>query len=55
LHALLFDTSRRPFVVKNPVYGNVNGGPVAFEVPWREGTETAIGAERGSDSDSSPA
>jgi len=40
LHALLFDTSRRPFVVKNPVYGNVNGGPVAFEVPWREGTET---------------
>lgn len=31
--ALLFDTSRRPFVVKNPA-----GGAVELEVPWREGT-----------------
>jgi len=30
---LLFDTSRFPFVVKNP-----NGGAVQYEVPWREGT-----------------
>ena len=38
--ALLFDTSRAPFVVKNPVFGTTNGGPVSLEVPWREGTVT---------------
>jgi hypothetical protein len=31
--ALLFDTSRIPFVVKNP-----KGGEISREVPWREGT-----------------
>ena len=36
--ALLFDVSRRPFVVKNTVYGQTGGGPVSMEVPWRRGT-----------------
>jgi hypothetical protein len=36
--ALLFETDRAPFVVKNPVYGTKDGGPVQLEVPWREGT-----------------
>jgi hypothetical protein len=31
--ALCFDTSRFPFLVKNP-----KGGEVHFEVPWRDGT-----------------
>lgn len=34
--ALLFDTTRAPFVTKNPVVG----GPVVLEVPWREGNAT---------------
>ena len=33
LLALLFETDRAPFVVKNP-----SGGLVQFEVPWRDGT-----------------
>jgi hypothetical protein len=36
--ALLFDTDRAPFAVKNPAYGLTDGGPVQLEVPWREGT-----------------
>jgi hypothetical protein len=36
--ALLFETDRVPFVVKNPYFGKEGGGPVALEVPWREGT-----------------
>lgn len=36
--ALLFETERAPFVVKNPFFGKGGGGPVALEVPWREGT-----------------
>ena len=36
--ALLFDVSRRPFVVRNPAAGTPGGGPVSLEVPWREGT-----------------
>jgi len=36
--ALLFETERAPFVVKNSVHGNQGAGPVSFEVPWREGT-----------------
>lgn len=36
--ALLFDTSRRPFVVRNASYGKQGGGQVSLEVPWREGT-----------------
>jgi hypothetical protein len=31
--ALLFETERRPFVVKVP-----GGGPINLEVPWRDGT-----------------
>jgi hypothetical protein len=38
--ALCFDTERRPFLVKNPVHGQQGGGPVEFEVPWREGNRT---------------
>ncbi len=34
--ALLFDTSRAPFVVRNVAYGTPDGGPVEREVPWRE-------------------
>jgi hypothetical protein len=33
--ALLFETDRAPFVVKNPA-----GGHIDWEVPWREGTKT---------------
>jgi hypothetical protein len=36
LTALVFDTTRRPYVVKNPAFGT--GGSVELEVPWREGT-----------------
>jgi len=35
---LLFDTTRAPFVVRNPAHGTPGGGPVEWEVPWREGT-----------------
>jgi hypothetical protein len=38
--ALLFDTTRAPFVVNNPVNGLTGSGPVKFEVPWREGNAT---------------
>lgn len=38
--ALLFDTVRAPFVVKNSRHGNVQGDVIAFEVPWREGRQT---------------
>lgn len=31
--ALLFETDRAPFVVKNP-----HGGQIQFEIPWRSGT-----------------
>jgi hypothetical protein len=40
LVALLFDTQRAPFVVKNPAFGSPGGGSVEFEVPWREGRRT---------------
>lgn len=36
--AMLFDTSRAPYVVKNPANGQPGGGPVEREVPWRDGT-----------------
>ncbi|MBI2845610.1 MAG: ATP-binding protein [Chloroflexi bacterium] len=36
--ALVFETDRAPFVVKNPAHGKPEGGPVELEVPWREGT-----------------
>ena len=38
--ALLFDTDRAPYLVKNPEYGQPNGGPVQLEVPWREARST---------------
>lgn len=36
--ALLFETDRAPFVVKNAVYGSKGAGAVELEVPWRENT-----------------
>ncbi|MEH2096888.1 hypothetical protein [Nostoc sp.] len=36
--ALLFETDRAPFLVKNPAYGSQGGGAVELEVPWRENT-----------------
>jgi hypothetical protein len=36
--ALLFETDRAPFVVRNAAHGIAGGGPVQREVPWREGT-----------------
>jgi hypothetical protein len=36
--ALVFETDRAPYVVKNPAFGNTTGEGVKFEVPWREGT-----------------
>jgi hypothetical protein len=36
--ALVFDSNRAPFVVRNPAYGRTAGTVVSFEVPWREGT-----------------
>src|SRR4029077_7253709 len=33
--ALIFETDRAPYVVKNP-----SGGHVTFEVPWRAATDT---------------
>ena len=38
--ALCFDSSRFPYVVKNQAFGTSGGGPVQFEVAWREGTST---------------
>jgi hypothetical protein len=38
--ALLFETDRAPFVIRNPDYGVKSGVSIAFEVPWREGTST---------------
>jgi hypothetical protein len=37
--ALVFETVRAPFVVKNPRHGKVQGDVIAFEVPWREGPD----------------
>jgi hypothetical protein len=38
--ALLFESDRAPYLVKNPVFGSPKGGPVQWEVPWREGRKT---------------
>jgi hypothetical protein len=38
--ALFIETDRAPFIVNNPLFGTQNGGPIAYEVPWREGTST---------------
>ncbi len=44
--AMLFETDRAPFVVKNPAYGTVGGDPVSLEVPWREGATTRSARRR---------
>jgi hypothetical protein len=38
--AVVFETDRFPYVVKNPANGQPGGGCVEYEVPWREGTRT---------------
>jgi hypothetical protein len=38
--ALLFQTDRAPFLVKNATFGSSGGGSVEWEVPWREGRKT---------------
>ena len=38
--ALLFQTDRAPFLVKNSVFGTSGGGAVEWEIPWREGRKT---------------
>lgn len=38
--ALLFETDRAPYIIKNSAYGKTGGGSTEFEVPWREGTGT---------------
>nr|WP_316641846.1 hypothetical protein [uncultured Roseateles sp.] len=38
--ALAFRTDRAPYVVKNPRFGQPNGGSINWEVPWREGRST---------------
>jgi hypothetical protein len=40
LVGLLFESEFAPYVVRNPRFGKPDGGPVEFEVPWREGTST---------------
>lgn len=37
--ALLFETDRRPFVIRNPLLAKQKGN-IEFEVPWREGNTT---------------
>jgi hypothetical protein len=44
--AILFETDRAPFVVKNPVHGSAGGGSVSLEVPWREGTSIRSARQR---------
>jgi hypothetical protein len=38
--ALLVETDRMPYVVRNAVHGLQGGGAVSFEVPWRNGSRT---------------
>jgi hypothetical protein len=38
--ALLIETDRAPYVVRNAFHGKSGGGSVAFEVPWRDGALT---------------
>ncbi len=38
--AVLIETDRAPFVVKNPAHNTPAGGPVQWETPWREETAT---------------
>ncbi len=36
--ALCFETTRPPYVIKNPAFGQASGCAVEFEVPWRDAT-----------------
>ena len=36
--AMVFDTTRAPFVVRNPEFGSRQGVVIEREVPWRDGT-----------------
>lgn len=38
--AVVFETDRAPYVVKNHHFGTRNNDPIAFEVPYRRGTDT---------------
>lgn len=38
--ALLFQTDRAPYLVKNSAFGSVKGDAVEWEIPWREGRKT---------------
>ena len=38
--AMYFETDQLPYVVKNRQFGSESGGPVEWEVPWREGAHT---------------
>jgi hypothetical protein len=38
--ALLVETDRAPYAVRNAVHGQPGGGPVSLEVPWRNGART---------------
>ena len=38
LCALVFETTRAPYVVNNPAHGSQGGESVSKEVPWRDGT-----------------
>ncbi len=38
--ALLFETDRSPYVVRNPAFGTSQGGPIEWEVPFREASST---------------
>lgn len=38
--ALLFQTDRAPYLVRNAVFGTPGGGSVEWELPWREGRKT---------------
>jgi hypothetical protein len=37
--ALVFETTRAPFIVRNPHFGSRSDDPISLEVPWRQGTE----------------
>lgn len=40
LVALLLDSDRAPYLVRNPSFGSATGNAIAYEVPWRSGTST---------------
>jgi len=38
--AVVFSTTRPPYVIKNPARDTEKSGPFSLEVPWRDGTNT---------------